>query len=121
MTRNRGFSLIEIMATLVLIAIVLPVVMQGFSLSNNLASLARQRSEAATLAESKLSELAVTGLYQQGVLSGDFAPDRPDFKWTADLSAFDSSTLQVLTVHVIWTARGQQNEFRTSTLVDTAQ
>ena len=121
MMRARGFSLIEIMATLVLIAIVIPVTMQGFSVANSLATISRQRSEAAALAESKLSELAATGLYQAGVLAGDFSPDHPEYKWTAEVVSFDSSTLQQLTVHVTWTARGTQQEFRTATLVDSQQ
>ncbi len=121
MMRARGFSLLEIMATLVLIAIVIPITMQGFSISNQLAVMARQRSEAAALAESKLSELAATGLYQAGVLTGDFSPDHPEYKWNADLVSFDSSTLQQLTVHVTWDAHGTQQEFRTSTLVDSQQ
>ena len=122
--RGRGgFTLVEVLAALALLAIVLPVAMQGISLATSAASIARQRSEAAALADAKLSELIVTSDWQGGALSGDFAPDWPDYQWKAEVVDWmDPSTtnagLEQLQVHVSWTSRGHQREVVVSTLVN---
>lgn len=119
--RGHGFTLMEVLAALALVAVVLPVVMQGFSIASSLASSAKDRTEAAALADSKLNELVATGVWNQGVLSGDFAPDQPNYRWKAEVKNWDSSTLQELDVHVVWTSRGADREFVVSTLVDQGQ
>jgi len=115
---SRGFSLIEVLAALLLVSIVIPIVMQAFTTSTNAASMARHRAEAAALASSKLEELAATGEWSLGVLNGDFSPDHPDYTWNATVDGWDASTLQVPTVHVLWTSSSGQNDFSVSTFVD---
>lgn len=119
--KTRGFTLMEALAALALIAVVLPMALRGFSVANSLAGASKQRSEAAALADSKLNELVATGDWKLGLLAGDFAPDRPTFRWKAEVKNWDSSTLQELDVHVFWTARGEDKEFVVSTLVDQGQ
>lgn len=71
--RPRGFTLIEVLATIFLLAIVVPVAMQAISVSTSAASVAEHQTTAAALAESKLAELIATGDWQQGALSGNFS------------------------------------------------
>ena len=55
MARGRGgFTLVEVLASLALVAVILPVAMEGVSLAVGAAGLARDRIEAASLAETKL-------------------------------------------------------------------
>lgn len=85
--RRRGFTLIEVLATIALLGIILPVAMQGVSIATGIASTARHRSEAGSLAQAKLNEIVVTGQYLNGgVLSGDFGTDWPEYRWEASLS-----------------------------------
>jgi prepilin-type N-terminal cleavage/methylation domain-containing protein len=117
-SRARGMTLIEVLATVVLMAIVLPVAMQGVSLAVSASQVARQRTEAAALAESKLAELAATGDWQYGLLSGDFGPDWPDYRWSGAAEPWQSTTtMRQLSVRVIWTARGQDRQVILTTLV----
>ena len=118
-SRRRGFTLIEALAAVLLVAIVLPVALRGFSLAVSVADTARHRAEAATLAHSKLSELLATGGWQTGALSGDFAPDHPAFSWTAELNTWDNSTLKELDVHVLWNSPGGSQQITMTTLFDT--
>ena len=48
---EMGFTLLEILATFVLIAIILPVTMEGISLSTRMAGQSKRKIEAAVLAE----------------------------------------------------------------------
>ena len=123
---RRGFTLYEVLAALLLMAVVMPVVMSGVSLATRTSSIARHRDEAAGLAQAKLSELIATGQWQNGNLSGDFSPDWPDYHWDAsiqrqtDLMSVGTSTqveLQQLDLRVIWTSRGAEDSLTLSTLV----
>lgn len=113
-----GFTLIEVLAALVLMAIVLPVAMHGISLATSLAGTARQREEAAVLADSKLNELVATHGWQTSSLNGDF-DSHSEYRWSADVLDWDGSTLKQLNVHVYWKFRNAEREVTLSTLVDT--
>lgn len=117
--RARGFTLVEVLATVALIAIVLPVAMYGIQLCMQTASAARRQAEAATLAQSKLQELtamAAVPTAAVGNQSGDFSPDFPDYKWQATTSDIDTN-LEQLDVRVSWVARNQERELTVSTWV----
>lgn len=115
--RRCGFTLIEVLATMLLIAIVLPAVMRGISAASSTATLTRHRTEAAGLAEAKLAQLIATGEWQAGILSGVFGPDHPDYRWRATVFAWplDQTTagLQQVDCSVVWTARGGGEDFVT--------
>lgn len=114
----RGFTLIEVLSTLVFVAIVLPLVMQGISLATNAASLARRNLEAAALAEEKLSELVATQEWSSGSLSGDFGEDWPDYKWTAETVSRDTELME-LTIRVTWESRGDERSVSVTTMAFT--
>ena len=57
--RRAGFTLIEVLAALVLIGVVLPVAMKGVSIAMQAASHARHTGEAVELARHKLTELSL--------------------------------------------------------------
>jgi general secretion pathway protein I len=109
--RRAGFTLVECMAAMVLIGIAMPVVMQGVMAATHAGSAARHRSEAAILANSKLSELIVTGQWDGGVLSGDFGPDWPGYKWQGVVGDWSGDVnavgLAELDVTVTWIDRGK--------------
>lgn len=115
--QRPGFTLIEVLATLLLLAIVLPVIMNAISLATSAGSVAKQRSDAYTLCESKLDELVATGQWQYGNLGGDFSPDFPRYRWTASMADWTDPTVQELDVHVLWTMRGREQDLMLSTLV----
>jgi prepilin-type N-terminal cleavage/methylation domain-containing protein len=122
---RTGFTLIECLATMLLMAIVLPVAVQGINTTLRSADSTRNRTEAAGLAQSKLSELIVGGspVWSAGGLSGDFGADWPTFKWNATVSSWVNDTqnvgLQQLDVTVTWTARNQPQSLTVSGLVYT--
>jgi prepilin-type N-terminal cleavage/methylation domain-containing protein len=89
---RRAFTLIEVLATIALLGIVLPVAMQGVSIATGIASTARHRSEASALAESKMNELIITQQWANGgTLSGDCGPDFPEYTWQAQVIPWNAS------------------------------
>ena len=112
-----GFTLVEALATLVLVAIILPVAMRGISLATAAAGHARRQVEAAALAEARLAELVSTGAWQDADLAGDFGDDYPGYAWTAAVTERKEATLRQLDVRVTWVARGAERSVTLSTLV----
>lgn len=119
-SRQSGFTLIEVLAAMLLLAIALPVIMSGVTLATRTGDQARRRTEAAGLADSKLSELLATGAWDGGITNGNFGDDWPDYQWTAsvqDWAQGAQSGLQELDVKVSWPGRGGEESVVLSTLV----
>ena len=117
----RGFTLPEVLATMVLIGIVLPACMRGLSLSLAASTDARRKLEATALAENKLAEITATTLWQSqtGTTTGDFSPDFPEYSWEATSYTVDTDLAEVQ-VYVFWTSRGAVKSVSLSTMVFTA-
>ena len=114
--RPRGFTLIEVLATLLLLGIVLPVAMRGVSMSLAAASRARNLAEAASLADTKLNELVATQMWSTSGDSGDFGEQYPGYTWTSQANSFDYGMTQI-DLRVSWIERGQEAFLDVSTLV----
>ena len=119
--RRRGITLIEVLATIVLMGVVLPAAMHGISVCLQAASISRQRSEAAGLAEAKLNELIATGDWEFGMMSGEFGEAWPEYHWSGTTTEFSDPTLRQLSVRVFWLNRGQQRDVILTTLVYQSQ
>src|SRR4051812_19730609 len=112
----RGFTLIEVLATMMLLAIVLPVTMQALSVSLSAASSARHLTEASGLARAKLNELIATAQWDN-TSSGDFGADNPGYRWETSNAARDYGVTEIM-IRVSWTERGQERQLSLSTLID---
>ncbi|MCU0914745.1 MAG: prepilin-type N-terminal cleavage/methylation domain-containing protein [Planctomycetes bacterium] len=113
-----GFTFIELLATIVLITIVLPVAMQTISLCTRLAGQSRRQIEAACLAKTKLTELTVSQEWENGNQQGDFGTDWPGYEWVATLATWtEDAAVSQLEVTVSWRSLGRQRGITLSTLV----
>ena len=117
--RRRGFTLVEILATLVLVAIILPVAMSGISLALNVADESRRQTEATSLAQTKMAEIVAGQQWQAASLAGDFAPDRPEYRWVSQVRDWQGTTLKELDVQVFWRHGNRDRSVALSTLVYT--
>lgn len=101
--RRQGFTLVEMLATILIIALVLPCAMRGIALVTRMASLSNRKIMAVTFAEAKISELIASGEWERGGLSrGDFGSDYPDYVWDIDVKNWDVSPMSELRVSVYW-------------------
>lgn len=115
---SRGFTFVELLATMVLIAIVMPVVMQTIGLCTRLAGQSRRQVEAACLAKTKLTELTAAQDWQNGSGRGDFGTDWPGYEWTMTIANWaQDATVRQLDLTVSWRSVGQQRKITLSTLV----
>jgi len=117
--RHRGFTIVEVLATLTLAAIVLPPAVDGVLVCLATAAHAKDQARAASLAQSKLAELVASGELYDAEMAGDFGEDLPQYTWTAQVGNWDDPRLAQLDVSVIWARRGREYNVTLSTLVYT--
>jgi prepilin-type N-terminal cleavage/methylation domain-containing protein len=115
--RFRGFTFIELLATVVLLGIIMPVAMQSIALCTRLGGQSRRKIEAASLARTKLTELTCTGDWQGGEKSGDFGEDWPGYRWDVVVSSWTDSTVSELELTVTWQSQGRERSVVFTTLV----
>ena len=115
-TARRGFTLVEVLASLALVAVILPVAMKGVSLGIGAADLARDRIEAAGLAVATLNALLADGSWQGGDQSGDLGAERPGWEWALTVEDWSGTTVRQVEVTVTWTSRGRERSVALVTL-----
>jgi prepilin-type N-terminal cleavage/methylation domain-containing protein len=116
-SRPGGFTFIEMLATVVLIAIIMPVAMHSIGLCTRLAGQSRREVEAASLAKTKLTDLTVTGDWQNGNQRGDFGTDWPGYEWVATVTNWTDTSVRQLDLTVSWQSAGRRCEVTLSTLM----
>jgi len=90
--------------------------MEGVSLAVGAAGLARDRVQAAGLAEARLNELLADGTWESGDQADEFGPDRPGWRWEVTVENWTDTLLRQVTVTVTWPTRGRQYSLSITTL-----
>jgi type II secretory pathway pseudopilin PulG len=113
---ERGFTLAEALAAMLFLAIVLPPAVHAFQVSGRAAVSAERLRIAGDLAESKLTELVLTGGWRTGPDAGDFEPDYPGYSWTVSADGWEEDAMRVVTVEVTYMVQGRERTVRLATL-----
>jgi prepilin-type N-terminal cleavage/methylation domain-containing protein len=100
--RQGAFTLVEVLATVLLISIVIPVAMKGISLSTRLASQSKRQIQAVYLAKSKLAELVASQTWQNSSKSGNFGSDWLDYEWQLEVDEWKLDSVYQLELRVSW-------------------
>ncbi len=117
-TSAGGFTLIEALAAIAVMMIMIPVLLQGFAIADEIALTTEQTADATALAQSTLEELIATQDWQGGAVSGEVKINATDFQWDAALNNFDAEqNVQTLTLTVHWQRRNQPRSVALVTLV----
>ena len=120
--RADAFTLAEVLAALVFMAIVIPVALQGMQIASRAGSVAERKALGARLAERKLNELIVTGQWQSSSVKGTIQEGWQSYDWTLETESWaEDGSMRVLTVRVTVPVQGQKYDVRVSTLVDATQ
>jgi prepilin-type N-terminal cleavage/methylation domain-containing protein len=115
--RRRGFTFIELLATITLIAVIMPVAMRSIGLCTRVAGQSRRQMEAASLAKAKLTELIVTGEWQDGNQRGQFEKEWPEYEWSMTVTNWTDALVRQLELTVSWRSLGRQRGVTLSTLM----
>jgi type II secretory pathway pseudopilin PulG len=118
----NGFTLAEVMAALVFMAIVIPVALHALSIAGRAGEVAGRKQQAALVAERILNENIVTTNWDKAVQNGTVRQGLLDFRWTLRSEPWNEdpyeSNLRLLTAEVLFDAQGRDYSVKLSTLVD---
>jgi type II secretory pathway pseudopilin PulG len=115
---EAGFTLAEVLAALLFMAIVIPVAIEGLHIANRAGEVGQRKNIAARVAERVLNELRVTGQWPSGGQSGIVQEGTQQYRWTGTVQPWPEDTMQVATVEVVFPVEGHDYNLSLSTLVD---
>ncbi len=117
-----GFTLAEVLAALLFLAIVIPVAVEVLQVASLSGEVAARKSEAARVADRVLSESLITTNWS-GRQSGTAAEGILDFRWTVSSQLWSQMPagqtawpLQLVTAEVTYSAQGKDYSVKLSTL-----
>jgi general secretion pathway protein I len=96
-----GFTLMEVMIAMAILAIVLVAVFQSQSQSLSMAGRSRFLTSASLLAQSRMAEVEMAGIENLTITSGDFGNEYPDYTWRIEIGDTPVDLLKKVTVRVI--------------------
>jgi type II secretory pathway pseudopilin PulG len=146
-----GFTLVEVLAALLFMAIVIPVAVQGLQIASRAGEVAQRKVEAARGAERFLNANIVTTNWTQSSQSGTALEGTREFRWTllnqpwsqnmtnqipvettaggqltsgqpqVSAVATSQTTMNLLSVEVVYVVQNRDYSVRLSTLVNSLQ
>jgi type II secretory pathway pseudopilin PulG len=116
--RERAFTLAEVLAALLFMAILIPVVMHGVSVASRAGTLGQRKATAMRIAERVLDEQIVTGLVSVGAANGSIVDGDTTYPWTMKSDPWTEDTMTMVTVQVSFDVQGNTFDVTVSTLYD---
>lgn len=98
----RGFTLLEVMVALAIMAGTLITLLGAFNRHLSLVARDREESVSLLLARGKLEELELIPAESLTPREGTFAPERPDLSWKLAITPTAVTGLRQLTLTVAW-------------------
>jgi type II secretory pathway pseudopilin PulG len=118
--RARAFTLAEVLAAMMFMAIVIPVAMQGLRIASLAGEVGQRKSVAARIGNKVLNELKVTGQLRNSTQSGVVKENGLEYKWSVRSQIWTEETtspMTLVTLTVAYTAQGKNYDVRLSTLL----
>lgn len=123
--RAAAFTLAEVLAALMFMAIVIPAAVEGLHIASLAGTVAERKGEAARVVERLIAESLITTNLNQSVQSGVLTEGRRQFSWTLRNDPWNQdpnqNVMRQLSVEVIFTAQNRDYAVRMTTLVDSSQ
>jgi type II secretory pathway pseudopilin PulG len=118
--RNAAFTLAEVLAAMMFMAIVIPVAVEALHIASVSGQVAVRKAEATRVADRILNESIVTTNWTQ-YTAGIVTENGREFHWTLRNEYWSpDSALQLLTAEVEFSAQGRTYAVRMNTLVNAA-
>jgi general secretion pathway protein I len=128
---RSGFTLAEVLAALLFMAVVIPVAVDGLRVASRASVVGQRKAIAARIAETVLNEQVVTSQSLGAAQSGVVQENNVDYRWTIRMDLWDQNQnqsqallqvnpMQVMTVEVDFPVQGKEYNVRLSTLLNSA-
>jgi Tfp pilus assembly protein PilV len=114
---RRAFTFMEVLASLLFMAIVIPAVVTALTISNRAAIAAERTSVAVQLGENKLSEMVIEDALAGAESRGEFGPEWPGFRWEVTQGSWEVGSMTELAMDVFFPVQGREQRIRLTTLV----
>jgi type II secretory pathway pseudopilin PulG len=113
-----AFTLAEVLAALLFMAIVIPVAVQGLRIASLAGEAASRKQAAARVAERILEENLVSTNWNKSIQNGTVTEGEQQFKWTMKNENWSVDSMQQLSVEVTYTVQDKPCSVKLATLVD---
>jgi prepilin-type N-terminal cleavage/methylation domain-containing protein len=114
----RGFTMAEVLAALLLMAIVVPVALQGVQIASRAGTLGQRKAAAMRVAERVLNELIATDGLAQSSGSGTANEGDQSYAWTMQTETWPEDAMNVVTVRVVFNVQGNDYNVSLSSIYD---
>jgi type II secretory pathway pseudopilin PulG len=116
-SRVRAFTLVEVLAALLMMAIIIPVAMEGMTTASRAGVLGLRKATAMRVAERVLNEVVVENQTAQSSSSGTVADGEMEYPWTMSSESWSVDAMTQLTVTVTFVVQGNNYAVSASTLL----
>jgi hypothetical protein len=116
--KRAAFTLAEVLAALLFLAIVIPTAVEVLHVASLAGEVAVRKSAAARVADRILNESLVTTNWSNGTQSGTVTEGILDFKWKLTSQNWPEDSMQWLTAEVMFSAQGKEYSVKLSTLAN---
>ena len=113
---NSGFTLAEVLAALLFMAIVIPVALQGLRVASQAGLLAERKAIAVRIAQSVLAENTGYSGILQSSQSGAVREKQVSYEWRILTGTSDLGSLREMTVEVSFPVQDREHLVRLTTL-----
>jgi type II secretory pathway pseudopilin PulG len=116
--RNGAFTLAEVLAALLFLAIVIPAAVEALHVASLSGEVAARKSMAARVADRILNESIIMTNWNQGMQNGTVVEGQQQFRWTLASQTWPQDSMELLTAEVKFSAQGKDYSVKLSTLAN---
>ena len=117
--QKDGFTLVEILVTLTILAAILPALLQAFTTAARNQGLSDNRTTALYLLKFRMAEIEMEGYPDVGEQTGEFG-ENTRYRWRSvveDVDSEDVENVRRVQVTVTWLHRNRENSMSMSTYI----
>jgi type II secretory pathway pseudopilin PulG len=115
---ESAFTLAEVLAALLFLAIVIPAAVEALHLASLAGEVAARKGAAARVADRVLSESLVLTNWNTGTRNGTVTEGAQEFRWTLTSQNWPVDAMELITAEVKYSAQGRDYSVKLSTLAN---
>lgn len=101
--KNKGFTLLEVIISMVVVVVGLVLISQAFSVSLHAVGVSDKATLVKMLAEQQIAQLEMQSFSNLQSTNGNFSPDHSEITWQEDVANTSLSNLKQVTLTISWT------------------